>query len=55
MSLGLPDPKVQFFPTLLLWESLHTAVVEVMGINGNAHEEYVDREDKTELGQITLD
>lgn len=46
LNPGLSDPKVQPFPILLLWESLHTAIVEAKGVNGSAHEEYIDSEDK---------
>ena len=50
MSLGLSNPKVQPFLTLLLGNH-HTAMVEVMSININGQEEYIDREEMMAKGR----
>lgn len=59
LSLGLSDPKVGLFSTWSLWESLHTAIVEAVDIDGNVQNEYIDREekmakDRTSAGKIWL-
>ena len=43
LNLGLSDPRIQPFPTQLLWESSQTAITEVMGTQENVAFGYTGR------------
>lgn len=43
LNLGLSDPRIQPFPTQLLWESSQTAITEVMGTQENVPFGYTGR------------